>query len=571
MATPKQFSMPDTEVLMKDIFPGTQDTRIFLAMRGWQDPVTYFVGRNGTGKSRAAKKVAQLTDARFLSTDRLAGLTQYSTYTWGSIPITENYRGIPLGAQERTQALQVTRQSGSGIDDMYALREQPEVWLQVAAFLRRALGRVIELRESSGYLDPYVRIGGTEYSLMRDEGHGLRELVILLTAVYREDWNLLVVDEPELHLHPSMARLWVSELEKECRSKGRRAIVVSHEPTLLKPSSVSDLSAIRLFAPDRASVAISEHVVPASANRVTASLQHNPQLVSQLVFSPRPVLVEGVDDVAALSTAMSRTQPPEVVAQTDFVECGGSGGVALWFEIARGLDLDIRAIADLDALLAPEVQRVMDADATVVAKYRSELAVEPPTTSKVIRPLIEAMDKENVAPDAKSRAKWLAEKVPAATGWAVRLEKLLSIWRDAGLWLHPQGTLEAVLGTSAKGREVAQKAASSPGAIDQVSAWCAFALDSFGDVSVLLGTAAERIAHSIMEALRMDPAAEFHAPVGVSAVTDGRLVTITPLGEGEYRMIIKKPDDFAGYWLDFSRDTPSNSLILQKPDPAGSV
>jgi predicted ATPase len=571
MATPKQFSMPDIEVLVNQVFPETDDTRIFLAMRGWQDPVTYFVGRNGTGKSRAAKIIAQRTNARFLSTDRLASLTQYVSYTWGSIPVSQNYRGIPLGNQERTNALQATRDAGSGIDEMYALREQPEAWLRVAAFLRRALGRVIELRENSGYLDPYIRISGIEYSLLRDEGHGLRELVVLLTALYREDWDLLIVDEPELHLHPSMARLWVGELEKECRSKDRRAIIVSHEPTLLKPSSASDLSAIRLFAPNRPSTVISEHIASASADRVTASLLHNPQLVSQLVFSPRPVLVEGVDDIAALSASLSRTQPPEVVAQTDLVECGGSGGVALWFEVARKLDLDIRAIADLDALLAPEVQRVMDADTSVVAKYRSELSVEPPTTSKAIRPLIEAMDKDGVEPNQKSRAKWLAERVPAATGWSYRLEKLLTIWKDAGLWLHPQGTLEAVLGTSAKGREVAQRAASSPGPIDQVSAWCAFELDPFGDVEVLLSAAAERIAHSIMEALRINPEAEFHGPVGASAVIHERLVTISPLGGGTHRLIVKKPDYFAGYWLDFSRDTASSSLILRKPNAADSI
>lgn len=563
---PEPFSMKDIEVGTAEVFPGTQGGGIFFSMKGWPDPVTYFVGRNGTGKSRVAKIVAQKTGARLLSTDRLAGLTLYTNYGWTSVPANDKYRGIPLGDQERSQAGQFARQSGSGIDDMYALKDQPEVWLRVAAFLRRALGRVMELRENSGFLDPYIRVGNIDYSLLRDEGHGLRELIILLTAVYREDWNVLIVDEPELHLHPSMVRLWTSELERECRSKDRRAIIVSHEPTLLKPSRASDLRAVRIFTPNSPSTAISEHVAPASADRVTASLQHNPQLVSQLVFSPRPVLVEGVHDVAALATAMSRSQPPEVVAQTDLVECGGSGGVALWFEIARKLNLDVRAVADLDAVLAPEVQRVMDANTEVVARYRSDLAMEPPTTSNVIRPLLEAMNKEGVSPDPKSRAKWLAEKIPASTGWSFRLDKLLDIWKDAGLWLHPQGTLEAVLGIPMKGKEAAQAAASAPGPIDLVSDWCAFSLDPLGDVEVLLGAAVERIAHSIMEALRVNPETEFRAPVGGSAVSDARLANITPLGDGRHRLTVKKPDAFAGYWLDFSRDTPSNKLILQKPE-----
>lgn len=101
-------------------------------------------------------------------------------------------------------------------EELYALDEQPDVLLRVAAFIRRVLRRTIELRERAGYLDPVVVVGTEEYSLLREEGHGLRELVILLAATYRDDWSLLVVDEPELHLHPAMVRLWLSELQTEC-------------------------------------------------------------------------------------------------------------------------------------------------------------------------------------------------------------------------------------------------------------------------------------------------------------------------------------------------------------------
>lgn len=374
--------MPDVTLTAADVFPGSGDPSVsFFQAAGWQHPVSYFVGRNGSGKSRTAKQVVARTGGRLLSTDRLAGLMVYSNYGWTSVPNTEGLRGIPLGAQERNQARGFAS-SGSGIDEMYALKEQPEVWLRVAAFLRRALGRVMELRENAGLLDPYIRVGNVEYSLLRDEGHGLRELGILLTAVYRQDWNLLVVDEPELHLHPSMTRLWLSELERVCRSDNRRALVVTHDPAIVKPLIVDDLGAVWLFVPGMPSRPLSAHVRPGDGPRVTASLQQNPQLVSQLVFSPRPVLVEGVHDVAALTVTLGRTQPAEVVAQTELIECGGSGGVALWSELARAAGLDVRAVADLDAALAPEVQRVMDAAPDVVAAYRRELAAEPPTTSK---------------------------------------------------------------------------------------------------------------------------------------------------------------------------------------------
>lgn len=97
------------------------------------------------------------------------------------------------------------------------------------------------MRELTGFLDPVVKMGDTEYSLFREEGHGLRELVVLLTAIYSDDWRLLVLDEPELHLHPSVARLCIGELERECARSDRRAIIVTHEPSLIAPTSSTDL------------------------------------------------------------------------------------------------------------------------------------------------------------------------------------------------------------------------------------------------------------------------------------------------------------------------------------------
>ena len=533
-----------------------------ISITEWLHPINYFVGRNGSGKSRTATLIASRLGGRMLSTDRLAGIMTFNSYGWTSVPTTETHKGIPLGNAERSQAHNFSQINGIAIDEMYALKEEPAVSLRVAAFVRRALGREIELREQSGFLDPFIRIDNVEYSLLREEGHGLRELIILLSAVYRSDWTFLVVDEPELHLHPSLVRLWITELERECKGTGRRAIVVTHEPSLLKPTSASDLGAIWYFALGHPVLPVADHVLSDQADRVTSSLQRNPQLVSELVFAPRPVLVEGIDDLSALSTALMRTQPPEIVAQTQLVDCGGSGGVALWLEIAKKMGLDVRAVADLDACFSSEVQRVMDASSSVTERYRSDMAVEPPQTSKVLRPLYEPMDAAGVPSDPKSRSEWLAT-VRADTGWGARRDQLLRIWREAGLWLHQQGTLEQVLGTSGKGRERAQAAAKVPGPIDEVAEWAAYELDPLGDVETLLGLAVERIAHSIMEVLRLNPSVRLTSPVGSAA--DARLVEVEPLDEGRYRITVKEPKEFIGYWLDFSRDTPSNALRLSPP------
>lgn len=565
--TQPSYSIPHLTIQANEVFPGISElNQEFLALDDWSMPVSFFVGRNGSGKSKTAHAIARrLSDqTRILSTDRLAGLMSYAVYPWGSMP--NDMKGIPIGERERQQMTRTAKDKGMGNEELYSLKEQPEVWLRVAAFLRRALGRTIELRESAGFLDPYVQIGNVEYSLLREEGHGLRELVVLLAAAYRQDWQLLIVDEPELHLHPSMARLWITELSAECERSGRRALIITHEPTLIKPKSADDLAAIWHFSVNRSPTKLSRHVLDVQQGRVTASLQGNPQLVSQLVFSPRPVLVEGPHDVAALTVSLARTQPPEVVAQTDLVECGGSGAVALWFEICSKIGLDVKAVADLDACFAPEVRRVMDATDKVVEGYKNELAVDPPTTANALKQLVSAMDAEGVPKDPKSRGAWLASSVPTNSGNFVRKEKLLNIWRSAGLWLHSQGTLEDVLSIANKGAEQARMAAQKPGAIDAVSDWCSYSLDLMGDVFILLGAAVEKIAHSVMETQRLNPRIAISNLVGASSKTDSRIVNIDCVSEGRHRLTVHAPKEFSGYWVEFSRDTPSSELNLRPPN-----
>lgn len=545
--------------------PGaTPPGAVFMDFVQTPGSVTYFVGRNGSGKSKAARAIARNLEkqgALYLSTDRLMGIMKLADYGWGTVP--SDYKGPPID-DNRSVIDSESRRHGIATDILLTLREDPVVGLKVAAFLKKALGRTIEFRENAGFFDPFVRIGSVEYSLLRDEGHGLRELTVLLAAVYQRDWRLLVVDEPELHLHPALAQLWVSELSRECAERSGEAIVVTHEPTMIRPSSAEDLQHIWLFQPGTKPAKFSSGVHEGTENRIAASLQKNPQLVSQLAFAPRPVLVEGQDDVAALGVAMLRTQPSAIAAQTELALCGSSGDVALWFEFANALNIDVRAIADLDALFSSDVQRTIERSPAIRERLKTELYAEPPRAHVALRPLIESANAAEVAPNERARARWLANDVPPDSGDAHRRDRLIDMLKDEGLWLHPQGTLEDVLGIK-KGKAEPAQAASTDGQIDAVAEWCAYDLDPLGDLGHLLQAAVERIANNITQALGTTPGVVLRGPVGPMAKSDAKLVDVNHLGQGRYRITVKAPQEFEGYFVEIDRDTPPSQIKLLPP------
>lgn len=560
-------TLESTQLTTADVFGvQTQPVELFLDYTPAPGKVSYFVGRNGSGKSKAAKALNLRYDGSYLATDRLIGIMAVDNYGWGSIPT--QYQGPPLSKSAREGIGSRSREHGIGTEYLLRLRDDPVVGLKVAAFMRKALGRVIIFRENAGFFDPYILLNGVEYSLLRDEGHGLRELTLLLAAVYSDKWTLLVVDEPELHLHPALAQLWIAELNRECIERGRHAIVVTHEPTLLRPKSAEDLRHIWLFRPGQFPATVHSALHAGTESRVTASLLKNPQLLSQLAFAPRPVLVEGPHDVAAVGATLARTQPPAVTAQTELVACGSSGDAVLWFEIAGKLGLDVRAVADLDALFSADVHRTIERSDAIVQALRTELMVEPPRANLAIRPLVEAANAAEVDTNERARARWVADEIPAGSGLEVRRDRLLQMLRGIGLWLHPEGTLEDVLGIT-KGQADPAVAARTPGKIDSVAEWCAYDLDPLGELSHLLNSAVERIANNITQALGLDPEATIVGPVGPMSESDAQLVDVSAREGGVYRITVKAPVDFAGYYAEVDRDTAPSQIQLKAPEEAG--
>ena len=550
---------PHVQVDESEIFGlGGSTPGAFVEYEPQPGKVMYFVGRNGSGKSKTARAIATQLKGRYLSTDRLMGIMAVTNYSWGSVPA--DYKGPPI-QESRGSIDRTSRQHGTATDVLLALRDDPVVGLKVAAFLRKALGRTIEFRENAGFFDPFIRLNDVEYSLLRDEGHGLRELTILLAAVYSTDWTTLVVDEPELHLHPALAQLWISELSRECAERKVHAVVVTHEPTMVRPATAEDLAYIWLFQPGRRPAPFSTAIHPGTEGRLTASLQKNPQLLSQLAFAPRPVLVEGPHDVAALSATLARTQAAAVVSQTELAPCGSSGEAVLWFELAAKLGLDVRAIADLDALFSGDVQRTIDRSPEIQERLRSELLAEPPRANVALRPLIEAANAAGVAPNERDRARWLADRVAARSGDEHRRDRLIDMLRSEGLWLHPEGTLEDVLGI-VKGQADPAAAARVPGKIDAVADWCAFDLDPLGDLGHLLRAAVERIANNLTQALGTNPSTVLTRPVGPMSQSDSKLVDVRHLGDQKYRITVKAPAEFAGHYADVDRNTAPSEIRL---------
>ena len=105
--------------------------------------------------------------------------------------------------------LRAERDSDDDIQAMRTIRENQDVREKIEDVLSNMFAKSIRFEEAPGGRLVAIVVNkarGVEYNLKQGECHGLKEILTLLVALYGNSSgkkNCLILDEPELHLHPA--------------------------------------------------------------------------------------------------------------------------------------------------------------------------------------------------------------------------------------------------------------------------------------------------------------------------------------------------------------------------------
>ena len=73
-----------------------------------------------------------------------------------------------------------------------------------------------------------------------NEGFGINQLVYMLTICLYSRYKIVAIEEPEIHLHPSMVRELAIALAEIAVEKDRRLIISTHSETFVRSALVAD-------------------------------------------------------------------------------------------------------------------------------------------------------------------------------------------------------------------------------------------------------------------------------------------------------------------------------------------
>jgi len=333
-------------------------SRSFTLNRG----LTVLLGPNGSGKTHLLRglknSLSQHTNGkrmRFLSAGRMGMLEQYRSDYDGHRGNTPNYDGATYGSKgDAARRHQIETLTG----DFQTLAERADILIKIQERLRKLFKRDLLIEWDAGSLKisfSRLDIDAKPYSSGR-EASGLMHLVGILAALYDDEVGALLLDEPEVSLHPQLQAFLLKEIlsvagHPAVGENKKIVIIATHSTEMLQIQSPEDLLSL-VFCYD---LMVDPVQIPADAGELKNKKVQS--LVARLgqehklsLFSKRPLLVEGPSDVIICSALAAKLDMHLEAAGSQLLPVIGKGQMPTVTKLLRLLGKTPVALADADGI-----------------------------------------------------------------------------------------------------------------------------------------------------------------------------------------------------------------------------
>lgn len=194
----------------------------------------------------------------------------------------------------------------------------------------------------------------TDYGIpLKYGGSGRTRAALVVALIHHHDSTILLLDEPEAHLHPALTR----ELAGRLMRRDEQTLVVTHSPYMIPAGALA--SARRVVSLPSSPSVVSGSITDEAVTSL--NLKKRPAYTedSMFLFSWCTVFVEGPNEAAALPVwfdkwCSKRCDGPHAGERLGvrFQSAGGANAVLPWLQTAKAFSVPCLGLYDADVLKA---------------------------------------------------------------------------------------------------------------------------------------------------------------------------------------------------------------------------
>ncbi len=311
---------------------------------------TTFIGTNASGKTQTLKALRDKLKSelgrekvRYLSSNRIGVMEQYRSKT---DPYNRPETSFNLGDREASAA---RHQIETANGDFLTLDSRKDIYIKVAERLSTLFGRHIFIRWDAGYLKVFFSKTDVdeEYSIIA-EASGLVNIISILVALFDDSVEVLLIDEPEVSLHPQLQSFLLREIKHTAETHQKAIIISTHSAEMIELDTAEDLCNFVFFNGKELPKQISPAAQECCSDKLKDFVLRMSLIYNAGFFAKKVLLIEGSSDMIMCRYLCNRLQLNLDVAGSQIIPVDGKGQFPLIAKLFRLIGKDVCILTDLD-------------------------------------------------------------------------------------------------------------------------------------------------------------------------------------------------------------------------------
>ena len=307
----------------------------------------------------------------------LWGKSVFKKSRWSQINLIvgPNGSGKTILAQELTKQFEASGKTVKFISEdrnsnLDVLRDNEKIREKTERVLSEMFGKSITFIEDiDGTFIPIVRnrAWNVEYMMEDVECHGLQKIISLLINLYSSTTDIVIFDEPELHLHPQFQLFFMNEIRQEAKHHCNKLFfLITHSPFFIDLRTPEDLEGVIVCHINRPPT----HIEELSREDEALFKRFLPRFNTyhkQFFFSDNQIFVEGYTDQQMFTYLLPYVENKANTAGTSVIDVGGKDELGVFCKVCSLIGTDARIITDLDSLFSGKLRDVVCNDSRVAS------------------------------------------------------------------------------------------------------------------------------------------------------------------------------------------------------------